>query len=144
MGEAGYQLSMESLLIAVLLKAARIKNVAKPTVKRSILLQHFRDLVELHFRKEHVVEYYASALGISSKALTIKVSRLLGKPPSVIIQERCIVEAKRLLAYSELSIAEIGYAIGYDDPNYFARLFRQKAGLTPGAFRKSARRSVPA
>jgi len=53
------------------------------------------------------------------------------------------VEAKRLLAYSNLTIAEIGYRIGYEDPNYFARFFRQKSGLSPGRYRKLAAHTIP-
>jgi AraC-like DNA-binding protein len=109
-----------------------------------MLVSQFQQLVDHYFKQEHSVEFYAQRLGLTGKALTTKLSKAIGKSAGAVIQERCLIEAKRLLAHSDLSIAEIGYQIGYEDPNYFARFFRRKTGHTPGEFRKRATRPVRA
>ncbi len=60
-------------------------------------------------------------------------------PASEIIIDRLILEAKRLLIYSDLNNKEVAYELNYEDPSYFARIFRRKTGLTPSAFRKQTR-----
>jgi AraC family transcriptional regulator, transcriptional activator of pobA len=55
------------------------------------------------------------------------------------VAQRTQLEAKRLLVHSEMSISEIAYALGYEDPSYFARSFRREAGKAPGSFREQVR-----
>lgn len=140
----GFRLSLEGLLLAFLVRVARIQKQTRGKVSLPTLVSQFHQLIDENFKREHSVEFYAKRLGLSSKALTTKISKALGKSAGAVIQDRCLIEAKRLLAYADLSIAEIGYQIGYDDPNYFARFFRQKTGHSPGEFRKRATRSVQA
>jgi AraC family transcriptional activator of pobA len=96
----------------------------------------FSRLVEIHFRDKHSVTDYADLLGMAPKTLSKKFNRLRLAQPNDIIKERIILEAKRLLAYTSLSIKEIAYILGYDDPAYFNRLFTNKQGCTPATFRK--------
>ena len=96
----------------------------------------FSRLVEIHFRNKHSVTDYADLLAIAPKTLSKKFNRLRLTQPNDIIKDRILLEAKRLLAYSSLSIKEIAYHLGYDDPAYFHRLFSSKLGYTPSAFRK--------
>ncbi|MGZ3658037.1 MAG: helix-turn-helix domain-containing protein [Bdellovibrionota bacterium] len=142
--EAGYRALLEHLLQALLIRLERTAPPAGPAGAKDVpALTRFRELVERHFQTQHSVEFYARQLGTSTKTLTTQISRVLGKSAGSVIQERCLVEAKRLLVYSDLPIAEIGYRIGYEDPNYFARLFRQKSGMSPGRYRKLAGHTVP-
>jgi AraC family transcriptional activator of pobA len=141
--EKEYRLTLEHYLSAFLLKIFRLREKASPVkAARPSLMDRFKDLLEENFRREHAVEFYAEKLGITPKSLTTQSTRALGKSAGALIQERCLVEAKRLLAYSEMPIAEIGYGLGFEDPNYFARFFRQRSGLSPGKFRKLASHSV--
>jgi AraC-like DNA-binding protein len=55
--------------------------------------------------------------------------------PNEVIKDRIILEAKRLLTYTQMSAKEIAYHLGYDDPAYFNRLFAQKVGDTTTNFR---------
>lgn len=99
----------------------------------------FRDfsrLVEIHFREKHSVGDYADLLALTPKALSRRLSRLKHIQPNEVIKDRILLEAKRLLAYSSMSIKEIAYDLGYDDPAYFNRLFNNKVGYTPAAYRK--------
>lgn len=100
--------------------------------------ERFKILVEENFRQEHRVEFYAKSMASSPKALTMQITRLLGKAPRTIIQDRVLLEARRLLAFSQLSIAEIGFELGFDDSNYFTRFFRQHEKVSPAVFRKKS------
>ncbi|MNJ93257.1 Transcriptional activator NphR [compost metagenome] len=99
-------------------------------------LWDFEKLIEMHFTKEHGVEFYARQLRISPKALTMRVHRLIGKSARDMIQDRCLLEARRYLGYTTLSITEISEVLGFQDPNYFNRFFRLRLGQSPGRFRK--------
>jgi AraC family transcriptional activator of pobA len=98
--------------------------------------RNFSRLVEIHFRDKHSVTDYADLLAMAPKTLSKKFNRLRLTQPNDIIKERIILEAKRLLAYTSMSIKEIAYLLGYDDPAYFNRLFTNKQGCTPATFRK--------
>jgi len=100
----------------------------------------FRDfsrLVEIHFRAKHSVSEYAELLGIAPKTLSARFNRLKLENPNEIIKSRIVLEAKRLMLYTSLSIKEIAYQLGYEDPAYFNRTFNQKTGSTPASFKKT-------
>lgn len=98
--------------------------------------RNFSRLVEIHFREKHGLADYAALLAITPKALNKKLAKLNIKHPNDIIKERILLEAKRLLSYTSMTIKEIGYHLGYEDPAYFNRLFTQKNKCTPASFRK--------
>lgn len=139
--ERHHELCLRGYLRGLLAQLIRELGVRAPgPEQKADLVERFRQLVEKSYMKEHRVEPYAKNLGVSPKALTMHLSRALGKSPRAVLQERSLLEARRLLAYSELSIAEIGYALGFEDANYFSRFFRQHAGLTPSVFRERSRK----
>lgn len=137
-----YRLGLEHLLMALFLKLAREPSEAPAPPFADSLAQRFRNLVEENFSRHHGVDEYARRLGISPKMLTTKITKALGRSAGAVIQERLLAEAKRLLAYSELAVAEVGNELGYNDPNYFARFFRKHTGMAPGKFRRLASRTV--
>lgn len=96
----------------------------------------FRDLLETHFAKLKAVSRYASQLFISEKRLGQATAKILGKTPKEIINDRVLLEAKRLLVHSNASIKEIGQELGFEDPAYFVRYFRKNTGTTPLEFRE--------
>ena len=114
-------------------KGSKVKLASDPLVAK------FAELVEQNFRTEHGVTFYARHLKTTPKAITMRVTRSLGKSARAVIQERFLLESKRLLAYSDLSISQIAYELGFEDPNYFARFVKKATGLSPGAFRQKAR-----
>src|SRR5690606_5923435 len=102
-------------------------------------IEFFRDfsrLVEIHFRKKHSVSDYADMLGVAAKTLSNKFKRHDLPQPNEVIKDRIVLEAKRLLNYTGLSVKQIAYDLGYEDPAYFNRLFTNKAGSSPAVFRK--------
>ena len=71
------------------------------------------------------------------KRLGQATTKILGKTPKEIINDRILLEAKRLLVHTQLSIKEIGQDLGFDDPAYFVRYFKKNSALTPVEFRES-------
>ena len=100
-------------------------------------LRKFSQLVEAHFSDDHGVAAYATMLHTTSKNLTKKIKLSGAKPPSQIIKDRILLEAKRYLTHTNYSVKEIAYKLGYEDEAYFNRLFTTHSKLTPLQFRKS-------
>lgn len=100
------------------------------------LIREFNLLVEMHFRQKHSVAAYASLLNKSPKTLSNSFLQQGNGSPLHIIQERIMLEARRLLRYSDKSIKEISFEIGYEDVQTFSRVFRQKEGISPSEFRQ--------
>lgn len=129
-------ISLKGLLSSFLVQVLRLSGVkARPIHQKENIVDSFKLLVEKKFKEEHRVEYYAKELKVTPKALTMQLSRVLGKAPRLIIQDRFLLEAKRYLAYSDMSISEIGFEIGFDDANYFTRFFKLHERITPAQFR---------
>lgn len=133
-----HDLSLQGYLASFLILIIRSYQAHLKQHKTLSVLEKFKDLLEKNFKQVHAVEFYARELKTSPKALTMQFSRSLGKPPSQLIQDRILLEAKRFLAFSHLSIAEIGYELGFEDANYFSRFFRKHMKKTPAQFRKEA------
>ena len=129
-------ISLKGLLSSFLAQVIRLTGIkARPIHQKENVIDKFKLLLEKNFKREHRVEFYAQELGVTPKALTMQLSRTLGKAPRLLIQDRFLLEAKRYLAYSDMSIAEIGFEIGFEDANYFTRFFKLHERVTPAQFR---------
>lgn len=133
-----HDLSLQGHLTSFLINIIRLYQSHLKQEKVLSTIERFRDLLEINFKSAHSVDFYAKELKTTSKALTMQLSRSIGRPPRKIIQERILLEAKRFLAFSDLGIAEIGYELGFEDANYFTRFFRLHEKITPAQFRKVA------
>lgn len=103
------------------------------------LINHFQQLVEDQYFEQHRIKSYAKQLGITADYLSERVKENLGQPPSKIIHHRLMVEAKRLLAYTDLTSAEISHTLGFKDNAYFSRFFKRESSQTPSQFRVDIR-----
>ena len=99
----------------------------------------FRDAVERDFATNHSVSAYADALGYSRRTLVRAVRAATGETPKGFIDKRVVLEAKRLLAHTDLPIGRVGAAIGFPDAANFSKFFQQHTELTPAAFRAELR-----
>lgn len=99
----------------------------------------FRKLLETHYLTDKRPADYAARLNISVPYLNECVKSATGQPVSAHIQQRVVLEAKRLLYHTDRSVKEIGATLGYDDYPYFSRLFNKHTGMTALAFRKKNR-----
>lgn len=108
-----------------------------PTVE--LIAGRFRHALAEHFPQLLEVGEYADLLHVSRTHLNDHLQRETGRTGSEIIHERIVLEAKRLLAHTSLTGAQIAYRLRFKDPSYFGRFFRRNTGQTPGEFRDQAR-----
>lgn len=101
----------------------------------SELVQRFKELIELNFKAHWTVSQYAKALSISPTHLSRLTRAANGSSALRMIEARLMREARRNLAYTNLSISSIAYTLGFTDPAYFSRVFTRDAGISPKAFR---------
>ena len=95
----------------------------------------FRDEIDRRFSEWHQVTHYADRLGYSPRTLNRLARAHTGRSAKQLIDERVVLEAKRLLSHGDAPVAEIAEQLGFDDPSNFSAYFRTRAGVTPGAFR---------
>ena len=115
------------------------ENSAYPEIElesESDLVRDFNFLVENHFKTKHNLADYAELLNKSPKTISNVFSKIGTKPPSQFIQERKMLEARRLLQGSEMQVQEIAYEIGYGDIQTFSRFFKNHAGVSPSKFKE--------
>ena len=108
------------------------------------VLGRFQQQVEAHFREQPSVETLAHRVGVSVPQLNSLCRRLARQSPLQVIHQRLLLEAKRDLTYTSMTINQIADTLGFADPAYFARFFRRLTGLSPRVFRDNlARSSTP-
>ncbi len=105
------------------------------SVHKNQLLTEFRKLVNNKYHTLKTPREYASELNITPNYLNSLCQKFFNKTVSEIIKERIVLEAKRLLMHSRLTISEISYKLGFNDNSYFGRYFKKATGLTPNKFR---------
>jgi AraC family transcriptional activator of pobA len=98
-------------------------------------LERFDALIARHLTDHWRPSDYAQALSITTGHLGRICRNATEKSASAYIEAAVMTEASRLLAFTRLSVSEIGYRLGYTDPPYFSRRFRMACGITPSAYR---------
>lgn len=104
--------------------------------------QNFLKILEENYRRPMGVEFYAGKMFMSSRNLNLLCQNILNKSVSEIIETRKLTEAKNLLIYTDKSISEIGYELGYNEKAYFTNVFKKKTGSTPTLFREEMRQII--
>lgn len=112
-------------------------NVTNLKIKDADIVREFNFLVEKHFKTKHTVKEYADLLHKSSKTLSNIFSQLAGKSPLQIIHERKLLEAQRMLKYTDKPIKEIAFELGFEDIQTFSRFFKKLNSNSPSVFRNS-------
>lgn len=105
------------------------------TFDYSDILQTFNELIESNFVKHRDVYFYADALHTHPNNLNHIVKKATGLTAKQTIINRLIIEAKYLLVSTTLSIKEIAYELGFEDPNYFNSFFKKDQQATPASYR---------
>jgi AraC family transcriptional regulator, transcriptional activator of pobA len=128
-------------LLFILLSEIRKVNVQltpnPENVTQAEVFKKFMHLLETHYHQKWTVTDYAKALHISPRHLHRIVQNLSSQNISWLIQERKILEAKRLLHFSDLTINQIAEQLGFEDVAYFSRFFKNVGGTSPSVFKKS-------
>ena len=104
--------------------------------KAAIIDRDFKRLLKLHYKEWKQPARYAAELHISPAHLYDTIKKTNGDSVSAYIQRYCMLEAKRMLYFTQLTVREISYQLGYEEPVYFGKLFKKVTGLTPLAFRR--------
>jgi len=94
----------------------------------------FKQLIDKHINEFLSIDNFSDLLGIGSKKLTGITKKYLHNTPAIVIHNRKILEAKRLLSNHKLSIKEVAYDLGFDQATYFTKYFKKHTGLIPKEF----------
>jgi AraC-like DNA-binding protein len=132
----------ESCNTLVALIISQYLALSKPTehhTRFDVITREFKAALEKYFKTVKNPAEYAGQLNLSTSYLNECVKATTGAPVSVHIQQRVMLEAKRLIYHSNKSVKEIAGELGYDDYSYFTRLFTKIADITPMAFRNKNR-----
>jgi AraC family transcriptional activator of pobA len=124
------------IIVTRLAKGNRLPGSAMADEKFGTI-RKFNLMVENNYREHHSVAYYAQQLNKSPKTLSNLFALYNHKPPLQVIQERLIIEAKRLLYYTDKSAKEITYELGFDDAAYFSNFFKKHTSFSPTDFRNN-------
>jgi AraC family transcriptional activator of pobA len=118
--------------------AREIRSRANPDIVRSakneFRIQQLEMLIDQNYLTLKKASDYAELLNITTKHLNKIVTTALGKTTTDLIQERILLEAKRILIRQDMTVQETAFELGFEDPAYFSRLFRKKCGVSPKDF----------
>ncbi|GGV25670.1 transcriptional regulator [Streptomyces longisporoflavus] len=126
------------LVSVLLLRLAAVRGAAPPPGPVSEVFRRFHDAVERDHAVTRRVEDYAAALGYSPRTLSRATRAVTGAGAKKFIDERVLLEAKRLLQHSSLPAKEVAGSLGFADASDFTKFFRLRTGTTPAAFRAQA------
>lgn len=130
---------LQALLHVLLVRALRSVGGGGPrAVAGHPLAERFTRMIADGARTDRSVLALARELGVSAGYLHEVVKEATGRTPARLVREQQTLEAKRLLATTDLTVRQVAAAAGFSDPAYFCRFFRREVGRTPGEFRESA------
>lgn len=127
------------LLAVLVLRLAHLPGGQAGATTTGEAFRRFQRAVDQNFFRTHRAEDYATELGYSVRTLTRATQAAVGCGAKHFIDDRVLLEAKRLLVHSDLSATAVGDRLGFPDPTVFTKFFRTRAGETPTAFRHRAR-----
>lgn len=138
----GHNAAVEAALLALLVATLRnlgpgTDGTQSPRGQQAALVARYRERLGERFRLRECVAAHAAALGTSESSLRTACARIADRSPAAMLDDRTLLEAQRALLYTNLSVSEIGYGLGFADPAYFSRFFTRHAGQSPRRFRRS-------
>ena len=128
----------QSLLHILLAQVQRCIDIAteKPISKKYLILfKQFKSLLDKHFAENKTVSFFAQQLHITTHHLNLITKEVTGKTASEVIRARSILEAKRLLTFTDKTVTEIAFELNYTDSSYFAKTFKAETNQSPIAFK---------
>ncbi len=134
---------LHHLLNALLYSAERIASIEYPKsfnqTANAMLVNSFLEAVEENYKNRLSIEKYAALLSVTVNKLNSALGDIKGKTGKQIVTERLLLEAKRLLVYSDLNAKEIGYELGFDEPTNFIKFIKKNIKQTPLEFQEANR-----
>ncbi len=140
----GRQEIIVSLVQMMLIRAQRhylsTYRPSETSIADQRITRQFLDLLERSVSENPSVGQLADAIGVTVAHLTTMIRRVMGFSAGALIRQRRILEAKRLLVHTDMTVAEIATALNFTDPSYFGRFFKRETNLTPSGFRQHFKR----
>ncbi|NUR28966.1 MAG: helix-turn-helix domain-containing protein [Catenulispora sp.] len=142
--EPGHESVLRAYLHVLIVRAARIAGALGPAsaadgaTKVSGMVERYLRLISAPRQGSRTLTSYAREIGVSPGHLHELVREHTGLTPGKLTRGHRILEAKRLLAGTDLTVRQVSEQTGFHDPSYFCRFFRRETGLTPGEFRRRA------
>jgi len=141
----GHELAIRSLLGSLLVESLRLQHdvsqqAAAPAGSHAALVARYRELIERDFRQHPSVEASAAELGVSARQLRVACETVCGTSPLQLRQQRLLLEARRLMRYSNMRISQVSTYLGFEDAAYFTRFFARASGTAPRTFRARSTR----
>jgi AraC-like DNA-binding protein len=138
-GEQGQEQILSSYLKILLTQIQRIKQEQLCAETRIAnngyeAFRKYKIAIEKNFRTLHTVQDYADQLHTQARNLNSLARKYAGRSAGELITDRILLEAKRHLHHQSLSMKEIAFALGFEDPAYFNRFFKKQVGVAPGQF----------
>lgn len=136
----GRDIALSGLLAALLANLLRLtRNDAADTAgaatREREIVARYRQLIEQRYRDHASIANYARELGTSETRLRKACLAVTGQSPVEIAHQRLLVEAERQLRYTSMSVTQIAYFLGFEDPAYFSRFFTRSLRMSPRSFR---------
>ncbi len=144
----GASLDVERHLLAVILllieRWLEASQAERPIVADSAVQLHrrFSAQLERDYASHHDAAHYAEQLRVPAAALSRALVETTGQTTKELVSDRVMLEASRLLLFTDLSIGEIAYRIGFRDQLYFSRAFKRNRGAAPSDYRAAQRRDT--
>lgn len=137
----GRRAALTALASLIVVQAARVVHAAEPrdsatgSDRRADLVRRFVRLVEERYREQIPLSSYADVLGVSVPHLTRVCRELLGLPARAVVHDRLVLEARRNLVYTSMTVSQVAFRLGFSDPAYFSRFFAERVGMSPSGYR---------
>lgn len=136
---------LRGMLITVLVRLSRVvpTRFSDGASKHNlVLMRQFERLIEQHFREKRLPKEYAELMFVTPNHLNALTNSVVGKSAGEIIRDRVLLEAKRLLANSDMMVGQIAERLQFEDNAYFTRFFKKYTGATPEGFRAAYAQSL--
>lgn len=138
---AGQASMLRWLSRGLLLQVYRLRAAGRateaPLGTAAARMLRLRRLIDLHFREQRDIAFYARQLGMTERSLRRLTQLQAACTPGKLVDERIAREARQRLAYTHEGVAQIAYELGFEDPAYFSRFLRRMTGSTPQALRRA-------
>jgi AraC-like DNA-binding protein len=141
-GASGDTTVARPLLVAFLRHLERVRRSAQLAIGPTGVADEFLRLLESGFRAHHDVAHYADALGYTPDSLSRETQIRLGRSAKRLIRDRVLLEARRLLQFTDMSVKAIAAEVGFADAGHFSKAVKQETGMAPLAFRETMRKTT--
>jgi AraC family transcriptional regulator, transcriptional activator of pobA len=123
------------VLLAQIQRGVDNQNPSETSKKYIVIYKKLKSLIEKHFSENLTASDYADRLNITQHHLNLIAKEVTGRTTTDLIRARIILEAKRLLTFTDLSVSEIASSLGFYDLSYFAKVFRAEVNASPKDFK---------